>query len=84
MPGTSDPATLAATINRDALDGKVSVIDDDTDEPRGQELDDAQEPVRRAREDGVVRRGVVGRKCTEGVNGVWVSASINPQLVDRS
>ena len=68
-----DPAALACTVNRDALDGKVSMIGDDANETRGEQLDDAQEPVRRSRKDRVLRRGVGGRECAERVDGVWVS-----------
>jgi hypothetical protein len=49
------------------------MIGDDANETRGEELDDAQEPVRRSRKDRVLRRGVGGRECAERVDGVWVS-----------
>ena len=75
MSDTPDPAALASTVNRDALDGKVTVIGDDADETRGKEFNDAQKPVRRSRQDGVLRRGVGGRKCAERVDRVRVSAS---------
>jgi hypothetical protein len=42
---------------------------------RGQEFDDAQKPVRRSCEDGVLQRGVGGGKCAERVDGVWVPSS---------
>jgi hypothetical protein len=58
MSNTPDPAALASVVNRDALDGKVSVVSDNPDETRGQELDDTQEPVGGARENGIVGRGV--------------------------
>ena len=75
MSNTPDPSALAGTVNCDALYGEISVIGDDADDPRGQELDDAQETVRGARENGVLRRGVGGRKCAERIDGVWVPAN---------
>ena len=58
MSNTPSPAALTSVSNRDAFDGKVSVVCDNSDDPRGQELDDSQEPVRGARENGIVGRGV--------------------------
>ena len=36
MSDTSDPTAFASVVNCNALDGKVSVICDDSDNPRGQ------------------------------------------------
>ena len=58
MSNTPNPAALPSVVNRDALDGKVSVVGDNPDEPRGQEFNDTQEPVRGTRENGIVGRGV--------------------------
>ena len=72
MSDAPDPPPLTTAIDGDALNREISVVRDDADEPRGEEFDDANEPVRGARQDGVTRRGVSARECTKCVDRVWV------------
>jgi hypothetical protein len=72
MSDAPDPPSLTTAIDGNALNREISVVRDDADQPRGEEFDDAKEPVRGARQDGVTRRGVTTRERTKCVDRVWV------------